>query len=353
MKVVEVDLKRGVVGVQVETLDDLWVLFNIIKAGDLVYAKTTREVKVGEGSEGVRVPMVLGVRVKKVEFQEFSDKLRIFGLVVEGPEEFGVRGKHHALTIGVGDYLTIVKERWEDFELNLIKRQIRGDRVLVVAIDYDEACIGLVAEQGVKYVWEGHLGLPSKHYVVDYEPLVKAYFKQIVEAAKHALEGYGVKAVIVVGPGELKNQLRKALEESLDVPLYVDMTSTGGCKGVSEALNRDVFKNIMGELSVVRASQILREFKELLVRDHELVVYGLEEVKQAAIIGAVGKLLVLDELLRSPDDQVRGDIYETLRHAYDKKAEVVIVPSKTDIGGELAGFGGVIAILRFKVFKPE
>jgi protein pelota len=50
---------------------------------------------------------------------------------------------------------------------------------------------------------------------------------------------------------------------------------------------------------------------------------------------------------------VRGDIYETLKHAYDKKAEVVIVPSKTDIGGELAGFSGVIAILRFKVFKPE
>jgi protein pelota len=82
-------------------------------------------------------------------------------------------------------------------------------------------------------------------------------------------------------------------------------------------------------------------------------VYGLEEVKQAAIIGAVGKLLVLDELLRSPDDQVRGDVYETLKHAYDKKAEIIIVPSKTDIGGELAGFGGAIAILRFKVFKPE
>jgi stalled ribosome rescue protein Dom34 len=68
MKVLGVDLKHGVVEVQVETLDDLWVLYNVIRENDVVNAKTTREVKVREGSEGSRLPMTLGSLVKKVEF---------------------------------------------------------------------------------------------------------------------------------------------------------------------------------------------------------------------------------------------------------------------------------------------
>jgi len=75
----------------------------------------------------------------------------------------------------------------------------------------------------------------------------------------------------------------------------------------------------MGELSLVKATSILNEFKELLVKDHELVAYGVEEVRNTALIGAVEKLLVLDELLRTPDDELRNTVYETLRNAYDRK----------------------------------
>jgi len=65
MKILGEDLKHGVIQVQVETLDDLWILYNVLREGDIVYAKTTREVKVGDGSEGSRIPMILGVKVKK------------------------------------------------------------------------------------------------------------------------------------------------------------------------------------------------------------------------------------------------------------------------------------------------
>ena len=44
-------------------------------------------------------------------------------------------------------------------------------------------------------------------------------------------------------------------------------------------------------------------------------------------------------------------VREALRHAYERKAEVVIVPSKSDVGVKLAGFGGIVAIFRFKVYS--
>jgi protein pelota len=54
--------------------------------------------------------------------------------------------------------------------------------------------------------------------------------------------------------------------------------------------------------------------------------------------------------LRTSVDEDRAIVHEALRHAYERKAEVVIVPSKNDVGVELAGFGGVV-ILRFKVYS--
>ncbi|RLI35051.1 mRNA surveillance protein Pelota, partial [Candidatus Bathyarchaeota archaeon] len=61
MKILASDLKHGEVKLVVENLDDLWHLYNIIGEGDLVYAKTSREVKAGgEGSrpsKGKRLSM--------------------------------------------------------------------------------------------------------------------------------------------------------------------------------------------------------------------------------------------------------------------------------------------------------
>jgi protein pelota len=352
MKILEEDTKHGVVKIQIETLDDLWALYNVLRENDVVYAKTTREVKVGDESEGSRLPMILGVKVKKIEFQQFSSKLRISGIVIEGPEKYGVKGKHHTLSIGVGDVLTIVKETWSSVELSLLREYTsKRENVLVVSIDHDEVCVGVVSEQGVKYAWEEELNLPSKHYYVDYESLLKAYTSRAVKVILDILNNENVKAVIVAGPGDFKNLLKTELVDKLKTPVYVDTVSTGGCKGVEEVLSREIVKNVVGELNLIKARKILEEFKELLVREHELVAYGVEEVYEASMIGAVLKLLVVDELLKIPDDEERNKVYESLKYSHQRGAEVIIVPGKSDVGYEVSGFGGIIAILRFKLYK--
>lgn len=54
-----------------------------------------------------------------------------------------------------------------------------------------------MAEQGVRYLWESSLGLPSKHYLVDTESLVKGYLKQVVDYTLSALKSEDVSAVVV------------------------------------------------------------------------------------------------------------------------------------------------------------
>ncbi|MEM4481382.1 MAG: mRNA surveillance protein pelota [Desulfurococcaceae archaeon] len=352
MRIVEEDLKRGSLKLLVETLDDLWVLYNIVNEGDTIYAKTTREVKVGDNSHGSRLPMTLGIKVQRVEFQQFSDKLRVGGLIVNGPEKYGVKGKHHTLSIGVGDVLVIVKDKWEDPQLELIKRfATRREALLIIGIDYDEVCVGALSEQGVKYLWEEVHNMPSKMYQVDYNELVKGFAARALRAVEEIIQREEVKAVIIAGPGDMKSHLRSELLSKISLPIYIDSTSTGGCQGVREVLNRDVVKEVVSDLNIVRAKGALEDFKRLLVLEDQLVAYGLEEVHRASLIGAISKLLVADELLKLPEEEERQRVLDALRNASNHRAEIIVVPSKSDVGLELLGFGGIVAILRFKLGK--
>lgn len=353
MKILEKNPKENSIKLQIETLDDLWVLFNIVNEGDVVYARTTREVKVGNGSEGRRLPMVLGVKVKDVEFQQFTDRLRIKGVVIDGPDEFGVRGKHHTLTVGIGDVVKIVKEQWSEFELYYIEKFTSGKklRVMIVSLDSEEACIGILTEQGVKYIWEYTSNMPSKIYTIDYEFILKEYLRKVIDTIAEVVSREKVDALVVAGPGEVKNVVKQDITNKLNVAVYVDTTASGGCQGIREVLGRDVIKEVVKDIALIKAKSILEEFKELLVKDFELVAYGVQDVYEAALIGAISKLVVVDDLLKTSDDEERKKVYDTLDNAIKRGADVAIIPGRSDIGIEVGGFSGMIAILRFKLQK--
>ncbi|MGB9828345.1 MAG: mRNA surveillance protein Pelota, partial [Thermosphaera sp.] len=163
MKILEEDLKKGWIKILVEDEDDLWILYNLLSPGDIVYGRTSREVKQGEGGSSRRVSMTLGLRVEKLEFQEFSDRLRVRGIVVEGPEEFGVKGHYHTINLSPGDALVVFKEKWSASELEALRRSsVKRRRVMLVNIDHDEACIAMLTEQGVVQLSEAYGRLPGK-----------------------------------------------------------------------------------------------------------------------------------------------------------------------------------------------
>ena len=138
VRVVAHDEKRGAVRLRVEDVDDLWVIKNILREGDVVIARTLRDVKIdGEGKR--RKPMVVAIRVKNVYFQPFASRLRVHGVIVDAPEGYGLRGSHHTLNIDVGTEFEIVKEAWTESQLKRLRRAssrwVKG--LLVAAVIYD------------------------------------------------------------------------------------------------------------------------------------------------------------------------------------------------------------------------
>ena len=71
--------------------------------------------------------------------------------------------------------------------------------------------------------------------------------------------------------------------------------------------------------------------------------YGTQLVRDAAMSGAVEKLLVLDSKLREQD------LDDVVRAVESQKGTVIVVSGQHDGGKELASLGGMGAILRYKV----
>ena len=355
MEILAEDPRRGAVKVKVEDDSDLWILHTIVSRGDLVTARTTREVKAGDErrSSSRRIPMTLTLKVEYTEFQPFTGRLRIHGVIVEGPERFGLKGSHHTLSIGLGSELTIQKEKWSRAVLKKLRgrRRLPG-KVVVAAVDYDEAAVGVLYDYGLRIVYSRELRLPGKDSP-DRGEILKRRLEEAARMIVEVASSTGSTLIIVAGPGFLKDELASMVRRESSGVRGVTVkslpSSTGGERGVREVLRRDEIRSIIRELQVVEEQRVLGEFMRLLVKSPGMVAYGVEEVLRVARLGAVDKVMVLDEMLRSYDEGVRGAVEEILEHVDRYGGRVMIFSSHGEAGSELRGLGGVAAILRYKV----
>ncbi len=349
VKIVEEDLRKGVLKVIPENPDDLWLLYNIIAPGDIVRAQTSREIKGEKGASSRRIPMVLAIRVKKMEFQPFTERLRIRGIVVEGPERFGVKGHYHTINLELGKPITIIKEKWSQYLVKRIRESVKPrGRILLVALDYDEAAIALVSDQGVNILYEESARLPGKNKPEQFEHGLKNYVNGIVQKIIDSIARHRPEILIIASPGGLAETVRRELlGRGINVRIMVDHISIGGRAGIQEILRRDVFKESVKELSVIEADRILNEFRMYLAKNPDMIAYGLDEVEEAARMNAVEKLVVIEDLIHSYDEEERRRVERILDEVYRRRGKIIILPSRTDLAQELKAFTGIIAVLRF------
>ncbi|MEM0233081.1 MAG: mRNA surveillance protein pelota [Candidatus Nezhaarchaeales archaeon] len=349
MKVITWDEKHGKMLLEVDGHNDLWCLYNILNPGDLVTAKTLREVKVG--SKSTRKPMTLKIRVEKVEFQPFTEKLRIRGVVIEGPDEFGVIGSHHTITISEGTVLLIEKERWLKHEVDRVFKAASRKYLatLLIGIDSDEAAFVVPHDYGLELVAEVPLNLPGKHEASKRDEVLKSKIRELVDKTKELVERLKMKVVIIVGPGIIKEELAKELTLNINTKFYLDSVSSGGYQGVKEAIRKGVLRRVLRDLGVIEEIELMNELLSHVSKGDNKAIYGLEYVRKAAEYGAIEKLLVLDELVRSPDLDLRRRIEEVIRIAEEGGAQVRIFSSLEEPGQQLKSIGGIAAILRFSL----
>ena len=335
----------GDVRLMVESEEDLWHLYNIVEAGDLVTASTTRRDE--KSTDKIRADraekkrMTLGVRIEKIDFSEDDLRLKLLGTIENGPQDIG---QHHTMIFEEGDSLTISKRRWRETQVERVRRAVSDSgkpRIAFVSLDQDEATVAVLRQFGLKEVATVRSGRSGKQY--SEKPQADGYHAEIISKLDTVLAPE--MPLVLLGPGFEKESLAEDLKKS-GRKAYVYHTGQCGMAGINELMKTGMGAEVLRQSAVGEELQALEELMTAIGKNGP-ATYGPSQVMEAALSGAVEKLLVLDSRLREQD------LDDMVRAVESQKGKVVVVSGQHDGGKELAALGGVAALLRYKMERRE
>lgn len=341
MKIVHFDKKEGELKVAADTIEDLWHLSKVLKEGDEVESRTFRTYKVGtkEEKKSVRIR----INAEEVKFSESANRLRVLGKIIWGsPEEYVQLGRHHTIEVGPGDIVKI-KKKWMKHEVDRLRsaeKETKRPRLSMVVMDDDHALFAYLKPYGIEYGTT--VRNPGRKRDDDYEKKEKEYFGQILSNLER-MKG----KIVVAGPGFTKDNFKNFIKQKnpeLAKTITFDACSYAEPSGINELIKRGVIEKAVGEARFEKEEKEVERFFTEIYKETGKAVYGLEEVKKAVEISAASKLLILDSLLRTSEDA------EKLVESAEKSgAEIIVISEEGNPGLKLKSFGGVGAVLRWKI----
>lgn len=344
MRVLHQDRGTGEIKMMIETLDDLWHLYNIVEEGDMIISVTFRreEAKADKirAERAEKKRMVLGICAEKIEFHETESRLRILGVIEEGPQDVG---SHHTLNLAEGDVVTVRKAEWTPLKLERVRRSVedaRRPRLLFVSLDNDEATIAVARQFGMQEVARIYASGSGKMYE---QKISDDFYPEIVDKVRQAAEP-GVP-LVVLGPGFAKEalvSLGKEKEPELFGRAHVYHTGQTGMAGIHELMKSGIGSETVQGSRAAQETKAVEDVLERIAKDGP-VAYGIADVKNAAMAGAVDTLLVLDTEVR------KGSVEELMTAVENGRGNVMVVSERFEAGKKLEAIGSIAALLRYKL----
>ncbi|HTY52794.1 MAG TPA: mRNA surveillance protein pelota [Methanomicrobiales archaeon] len=321
-----------------ESVDDLWHLSHLIRPGDLVFATTFRSVETVTDrirpEKPEKKPVRLGIRVEGVSFHQYSNRLRISGVIQHGVDE----GSHHTINLDAGNEISVIRT-WHQVDLDRIDRAVKATStgaVHILAIEEGEAELYRIRQYGPELVSTVVQG-SSKGADTGARGIL---FERVA-----GLLAEVTGTVVIAGPGFVKDEAAKYLKAKIpdlaDRCITVE-TRRSGRGAVTEALGKGVLERITGDIQLKREAGLLDLFLERMGKG-EPVAYGRAEVEEAVRAGAAGQVLVIDEMVRN------RKVADLLEQAEKTRAKVTVFSSLFDPGQQLAALGGIAAVLRYRL----
>jgi len=356
LKIIEENQKFGDITVKTESLNDLWTLYNIISKDDITSARTQRRVVLKEGDKGERKPMNLKLLVKEVSFHEFTNRLRIKGTIIEGPEDFVSFGTYHTFNIEVGQKITINKKNWLKHELKRLKQVPKFESnfiILFIAIEPGLATIALATNFSQNRIATIKRSIPGKRYEQAHRnKALNDFFEDITKVIEENLLKVDINLIITCGPGNTRDQLIKYIKQKSNPPYISKIKSVHASSGtesaILETLKSDQLSDLKKNVKIIEDSELIENILFQLSKDADLVAFGLNENHEASKRGAIEKLLIADVLIRNSSKEQKSTIEEIIINIENFGGIVHILSSEHAPGDQLVNLGSIVGILRYK-----
>ncbi|MFX1391275.1 MAG: mRNA surveillance protein pelota [Promethearchaeota archaeon] len=357
MKILNIDKKTQEITVKTENLNDLWSLYNIVTKGDVVTSLTQRRVIIKEGTKGERKLMKLTLQVEDVSFHEFSNRLRIKGKILEGPDDYVSFGSYHTFNIEIIQVLTIKKEKWLKHELKRLKETSKFESnflILIVAIESGLATIALITNFSHKRIATIKRNIPGKRYEQAHRnKALYEFYSDIQKVVLENLKNLDVNLIIACGPGNTKDKFLEMLKKTPNYDFKGSIeachASSGTESAIRETLKSSKLANLKKKVRILQESEKIEDIMTQFAEDADYIVIGFEEVSKASERGAIKQLLIADILIRGTSKKDKLKIEEIITNVENSGGDINIMSTENITGQELVNLGSIIGILRYKL----
>jgi protein pelota len=358
LKIIEKNLRQGFVKVVPDSADDLWHLYNVIYKSDEVYAYSSRAIKTdsvaSRPKSGERVSTFMGVTVESVAWDKFLGKLRVHGLICHAPDIIPT-GAHHTISVALNQPVTIVKKEWPKHLLDRLQRASETEKpMLIIAIDDEGFAIAETKQYGVEIRVEERTKLPGKHEAEKRSGATNEYFKRAL-ASLNQIWQQDHNSIVIVGVGFIKNDFANYLKDNASnmAKTLADVKSVnnGGVSGIYEALRSGVLLRATHQMRILEETEVMEEVMKRLGKGEATITYGLEEVDNAATMGAIEKLILADTILRESDEEQRLRLEKIMHEVEHRAGSVTVVSTEHEAGSKLIALGGIAGLLRFPIYR--
>ncbi|MBY8991307.1 MAG: mRNA surveillance protein pelota [Candidatus Lokiarchaeota archaeon] len=357
MKILEIDQKLREAIVKPENLNDLWTLYNIIREGDEVSARTQRRVILKEGSKGERKTMTLKLRVESISFHEFSNRLRVKGKILEGPTDFVNYGSYHTFNLEKLHKVTIIKEKWSKFEIKRLKESSKFENnfiILLVAIETGLATIALITNFSHKRIATIKNHIPGKRYEQTHRnKALLEFYEDVGKVVTENLKIQDINLMIICGPGNTKDHLIDHLRKNFNISDSIRIenyhASSGTESAIIETLKSKKLANLKNEVKIIQEAELIENILTQFALDADLIVIGIDEVSDASMKGAIKQLLIADIMIRGTSKDRKLKIEEIITNVENSGGTVNIMSTENITGERLVDLGSLVGILRYKL----
>lgn len=326
MKLVRKSIEKdrsGYVTLYPEEAEDMWHVYNLLLVGDQLRAQTIRRV-VTESATGStdssRIRMTLTLTVDKIDFDVQGGALHVAGKTVS--ENKHVRlGSHHTLDLELHRNFTIIKAEWDSVALERIQDACdvsKSAEIAAVVMQEGLANICLLTQHMtiVRQRIETPVPRKRKGSTTNHEKGLVRFYDQVYQAMLRHVDLDIVKVIIVASPGFVKDQyFQYVFEQAVKTEnkqmlssrsKFLLLHSSSGHKhSLAEVLADPSVAVRLANTKYAREQATLDQFYKVLGEDEARAWYGEKEVKAAVERGAVGTLMISDELFRSANPAKR------------------------------------------------
>ena len=266
------------------------------------------------------------------------------GKIVDTSDESITKGSFHSIMISEGHMFSLKKKKFQSFHIDLINKSAKEiDRILIIAVDIREACLGMIIDTSLKIIEKEESGITGKMYSnkTSTNQYIDTVVNKIRENCKFA------KKIIIVGPGETKKKIFNKLEKYHEIykkTSVLEGIDLSGEDGIYTSLRSPKLRELLIETNIAKAEELIHESNKRIAIDDKRLIFALKGTLKASKTGAIESILISNNIFEHGEEE---EIIEILNYVDKYKGKTIMVDETTDVGKQVELLGGIIGFLRY------